>query len=74
MIRVLIVDDDPLLRGAIRAVLLARKHIVDGAEDGEQALARIADSSPDIALLDLELTRLHASRCCAACVAATGHP
>ena len=59
MIRVLIIDDDPSLREAIREVLIARKHIVEEAEDGEQALARIADSPPDIVLLDLELPRLH---------------
>ena len=59
MIRVLIVDDDPLLRAAIREVLTARRHLVDEAADGEQALARIAESPPDIVLLDLELPRLH---------------
>lgn len=59
MIRVLIVDDDQVLRGAIRDVLVAHRHIVDEAGDGEQALARIAETSPDIVLLDLELPRLH---------------
>jgi two-component system response regulator AtoC len=59
MSRVLIIDDDAHLRGAIRDVLLARRHMVYEAGDGEEGLARVAEQSPDIILLDLELPRLH---------------
>ena len=54
MIRVLVVDDDPLLRATIRDALVAWRHIVDEASDGEQALVCIAEAPPDVILLTLE--------------------
>jgi DNA-binding response OmpR family regulator len=51
---VLIVDDDALLRRLLRHRLEARAFEVEEAEDGGQALARLADGSalPDVLVLD----------------------
>lgn len=74
MIRILIVDDDDVLRAAVRAVLVARRHLVEEAADGEEALKRIAESPPDVILLDLELPRLHGLEVLRRVRAANGPP
>ena len=50
---VLVVDDDAQLRGFLRASLELGGYAVVEADSGEQALAAIADRSPDLVLLDL---------------------
>ena len=55
---VLVVDDDPQLLRALRINLRARGMTVVTAETGAQALARAADSSPDLIILDLGLPDL----------------
>jgi len=54
-VRILFVDDDPILR-EFAVVNLASEHaVVDTAQDGQAALAAIAANTPDIVLLDLEM-------------------
>lgn len=56
--RVLIVDDDPVLRRLVSLTLVDEGHEVDTAVDGEQGLAvldRDARVLPDIIVLDLEM-------------------
>ncbi|MCZ4541669.1 response regulator [Dietzia maris] len=55
---VLVVDDDPQLLRALRINLRARGMTVVTAETGADALARAADSSPDLIILDLGLPDL----------------
>jgi len=55
MTRVLVVDDEPQIRRALRTNLAARGYEVDLAESGEEALARAADHHPDVIILDLGL-------------------
>ena len=57
MIRVLLVDDQPLLRGGFRALLNAEDDIevVAEAADGAEALALIGEHRPDIALIDIQM-------------------
>ena len=60
MIRVLVVDDDPLVRSGI-AMLLAAEHdvsIVGEAGDGLAAVESASDLAPDIVLMDLGLPLL----------------
>ncbi len=61
MIRVLIVDDQPLVREGIRAILGPARdiEIVGEAGDGEEALALAARAAPDVALMDLKMPRLN---------------
>jgi len=56
--RILFVDDDPILR-EFATVNLATEHaVIETAPDGEAALAAIRQNPPDIVLLDLEMPTL----------------
>ena len=53
--RILVVDDDRAVRDALRRALSLAGYEVAQAEDGEQALERIAQSVPDAVVLDIGL-------------------
>jgi len=57
LIKVLIVDDHPLVRMGIRRLLedMADVDVVADAESGEQALLLVKAHSPDVVLLDMKL-------------------
>lgn len=57
MIRVLLVDDQPLLRSGFRALLDLEDDIevVAEASDGEQGLALVREHLPDIVLVDIRM-------------------
>src|SRR5829696_7454651 len=57
MIRVLLVDDQPLLRSGFRALLDLEDDIevVAEAADGEEGLALAKEHLPDIALIDIQM-------------------
>lgn len=56
-LRVLIVDDEPLARARLRALLEAQPgvQVAGEAGDGEAALAACADHAPDLVLLDIAM-------------------
>jgi DNA-binding NtrC family response regulator len=54
-VRVLIVDDEEVIREGSRKALETRGYLVKGAEDGEAALRAVDEAPFDIALLDLKL-------------------
>jgi DNA-binding NarL/FixJ family response regulator len=56
-LRVLLVDDDPLVRSGLRAILSADPEIevVGEAGDGRAALAAVRDIRPDVVLMDLQM-------------------
>lgn len=56
-IRVLVVDDHPMLREGIVAVIerQADMTVVGEASDGAEAIARFAELSPDVTLMDLQM-------------------
>jgi diguanylate cyclase (GGDEF)-like protein len=56
--RILIVDDHEDNIDLLRARLEARGYAIDTAMDGEQALARVAQSPPDLILLDVMMPRI----------------
>lgn len=60
MIRVLIVDDQTLVRQGIRTLLALADglEVVGEAADGVDALARIESLDPDVVLLDVRMPRL----------------
>ena len=58
MARVLVVDDDPGHRAMLRATLRAAGYDVVEAGDGQQALERVDDQTPDLVLLDLRMPRM----------------
>ena len=55
MIKVLVVDDEPQIRRALRTSLEAHGYEVTAVGTGEEGVLHVADSSPDLVLLDLGL-------------------
>src|SRR6186997_37289 len=51
--RVLVVDDEPMVRETLGQVLTDEGYVVDFAVDGETALERVHAARPDVILLDL---------------------
>lgn len=51
--RVLVVDDEPMVRETLGQVLTEEGYVVDLAVDGETALERVTAARPDAILLDL---------------------
>jgi DNA-binding NarL/FixJ family response regulator len=60
MIRVLIADDQALVRGGFRMILDAQEDIevVGEAGDGREALARARELEPDVVLMDIRMPEL----------------
>lgn len=51
--RVLVVDDDPVIRSTVAELLLDEGYAVDQAGDGSEALTLIRQCTPDAIVLDL---------------------
>ena len=60
MIRVLVADDQALVRGGFRAILDAQKDIrvVEEAQDGREAIAKARELQPDVVLMDIRMPEL----------------
>ena len=56
--RILIVDDDALVRASLAAVLHCEGYEVYGAEDGYAAIGSAIDHHPDLVLLDLNMPNM----------------
>jgi CheY-like chemotaxis protein len=56
--RILLVDDDDLMRKGVRQALEKDNWDVVEAENGRVALARLAESRPDIVMLDLMMPEM----------------
>lgn len=61
MIRVLLVDDQPLVRGGFAAILGGADdiEIVGEAGDGAEALERVRETTPDVVLMDIRMPNLN---------------
>jgi DNA-binding NarL/FixJ family response regulator len=59
-LRVLIVDDDDLMRAGLRAVLSSDETVtvVDEAADGREAIERTSRHKPDVVLMDVRMPHL----------------
>jgi len=55
---VLIVDDEESIRDSLRMILEYEGYRVDEASGGAEALARVADRSPDAVLLDIKMPEM----------------
>lgn len=53
--RILIVEDHPTMREAMRLVLEGEGFDIDEASDGDQALAAVQQERPDLVLLDMSI-------------------
>lgn len=57
-IRILIADDNPAVRTALRQLLSGEGRQIVEAEDGADAVSKALESPPDIAILDLAMPAL----------------
>ena len=64
MARVLVVDDEPAVRRALERALRLENHEVTLAEDGEQALDRLAGEPADAVILDILMPKLDGLEVC----------
>jgi len=55
--RILLVDDDPGVRGSLSDVLVSEGYVVIPADDGQQALELASSTAVDLVLLDLNMPR-----------------
>ncbi|MEU3243814.1 MULTISPECIES: response regulator transcription factor [unclassified Streptomyces] len=62
--RVLVVEDEELLAGAIAEGLRQEAFAVDVVHDGEAALERLAINDYDVMVLDRDLPKLHGDEVC----------
>ena len=58
--RVLIVDDQALVRDTLRSILRSHQEvdIVGEATDGEEAILKVAQLQPDVVIMDIVMPRL----------------
>jgi two-component system NtrC family response regulator len=56
--RILIVDDEPNARGALRTILGEEGYAISEAADGEEALAMIREVAPALVLADVRMPRM----------------
>jgi PAS domain S-box-containing protein len=56
---ILIIDDDPDVRGFLTDSLQGLGHRVVAAESGEEGLARLKEAEPDLLLLDYAMPMMH---------------
>ncbi len=63
--RILVVDDEPQIRRALRAALHAEGYVVELAENGAEAPDRVAGEPPDLVILDLGLPDMDGADVCA---------
>ena len=57
-VRVLVVEDDPNVRGLLQTLLVTEGYAVTTASDGLDGLGQAAASSPELVLLDLVMPDL----------------
>jgi DNA-binding response OmpR family regulator len=67
--RILVVEDEPLLAGAVAEWLRGDAHAVDVVHDGGAALERIDVNEYDVVVLDRDLPVVHGDDVCRAVVA-----
>jgi two-component system response regulator MprA len=61
---VLVVDDEPTIRTSLRRALGLERYAVELAEDGEQALSRLAEGPVDAVVLDLAMPGIDGIEVC----------
>ena len=62
--KILIVDDEPINIELLEDLLIPQKYIVEGALNGEEALAKIQNELPDLILLDVMMPGMNGFQVC----------
>jgi DNA-binding NarL/FixJ family response regulator len=65
-VRILLVDDHPIVRQGLRTLLQGRGdwEVVGEASDGVEALEKIDDLRPDVVVLDVTMPRMNGLEAC----------
>lgn len=63
-LKILVVDDEPAMVGALGALLGQAGHRIVAAYDGEEALRRFREDEPELVLLDLAMPGLDGATVC----------
>jgi DNA-binding response OmpR family regulator len=63
-VKILVVEDEPVLREGLTDLLIGAGHSVEAVADGEAALARGADAAFELLVLDLMLPKLDGVEVC----------
>jgi len=63
-VRILVVDDDPIVRGLVGSILGTTGFTVESAVDATDALTRLARQRPDLVVLDLMLPGTNGLEAC----------
>jgi len=62
--KIIVVDDDPVSRQILSIRLEISDYIVVTAQDGEEALEKIKEENPDLAILDLMMPKINGYEVC----------
>ncbi len=62
--KILLVDDEPINIELLEDLLIPQKYIVEGALNGEEALAKIQKETPDLILLDVMMPGMNGFQVC----------
>jgi two-component system KDP operon response regulator KdpE len=62
--RILVVDDEPQIRRVLRTVLVAGGYTVQEVRSGEEALEKLRDQRPDLAIIDINLPGISGFEVC----------
>lgn len=62
--KILITDDDPIIRRIIRATLEGNGHITIEAKNGEEALSILSNHHPDLILMDIMMPKMDGLTAC----------
>lgn len=62
--RILVVDDEPQITRVVRSALISNGYAVEVAGDGIEALAKLAEWSPDMVITDLSMPRMDGITLC----------
>jgi DNA-binding response OmpR family regulator len=63
-LKILVVDDEPAMVGALGALLGQAGHRIIAAYDGDEAMRRFRDDQPDLVLLDLAMPGMDGATVC----------
>jgi DNA-binding response OmpR family regulator len=73
MARILLIDDEPLLRKRVTMLLEAAHHEVVEAADGQQGLSVLHEKNPDLVLVDFVMPKMNGFQFCQAMRAISNH-
>jgi len=62
MAKILVIDDDPAVKGFISKALQNKNHKVTSVSDGLEALGKIYSQEFDLAIIDVVLPRIHGTK------------